>query len=167
MDGTLVSSDTANNLAYQEAIFHYYPNSSPLTVKRITAETIKINYPKQSNQIITYKQKVFPNFLSQITVNTDLTNFIHIVHSHIPVYLISHSLEQRARQILTHLQLNNLFKATYFCDKSQAKYPFMIRKLRLNPNQVVIFDDNLNELQYASQCNIPTSQLFFVTFPRI
>lgn len=92
-----------------------------------------------------------------------MLDFIRTLPPNISVYLISHSLEQRAWQILTYFQLYGLFQEAYFCEKNQKKYPYIAKKLDLNSKNIVIFDDNLNELQYAAQYGIPYSQLFHVT----
>lgn len=166
-DNTLVFTNEANNLAYRRSIEdiaqmkmsdkQYQLVVSSMPDQRITATglyeiiseilNISLDVPK----IATYKNKIYPAFISYIQKNDVLIRALENIKSNheITIILVTNANPRRVIPILDFFDLEGPFERIFYTNNSLDKYSLVISQLNLNPDNLIIIDDDQNQLNSA------------------
>ena len=166
MDGTLVDTDYANFLAYQQAIseivesdlnIEYDPNF------RLNRSSLKIVVPFLSETeyrgIIEKKEELYNNYLHEIQVCKEKVSVIFEYAKYNKIVLVTNSSSNRAMTILNYFGLTEYFDEI-FCQESMNennkinKFQNAIEKLDITPNIVIAFENEESEILFALKAGI-------------
>jgi beta-phosphoglucomutase len=174
LDGTLVETDEANNLAYRLAIkeimgLHF--NSGLNSIFRITREKLSCLLPQASkeelNKIISYKEKCFSNFLNCTRVNTELHDVLKRYMDQNRLILITRSKRERAFRVLKHHGLLDYFQSTICqCQDSslewKSKIPELLKNECHNLQDLFLFENEEAERLDALKNGLKSNQVIIV-----
>ena len=166
MDGTLVDTDYANFLAYQQPIseivesdlnIEYDPNF------RLNRSSLKNVLPFLSETeyrgIIEKKEELYNNYLHEIQVCKEKVRVIFEYAKYNKIVLVTNSSSNRAMTILNYFGLTEYFDEI-FCQESMNennkinKFQNAIEKLDITPNIVVAFENEESEILFALKAGI-------------
>ena len=166
MDGTLVDTDYANFLAYQQAIseivesdlnIEYDPNF------RLNRSSLKNVLPFLSETeycgIIEKKEELYNNYLHEIQVCKEKVSVIFEYAKYNKIVLVTNSSSNRAMTILNYFGLTEYFDEI-FCQESMNennkinKFQNAIEKLDITPNIVIAFENEESEILFALKAGI-------------
>lgn len=166
MDGTIVDTDFANFLAYQQAIsetvkydlnVEYDPNS------RFNRNSLKNISPLLSEfeylEIIERKEEIYHNYLNEIQVYNDELNVAIEYAKSNRVILVTNSCRSRAMSILNYLGIYKYFDEV-FCQESISqiggtnKFKNAISKMGISPRCVIAFENEESEVLLAIEAGI-------------
>jgi beta-phosphoglucomutase len=171
LDGTLIDTNLANYYSYQVSIKRilddnlsrpYDPND------RFTRDTLRKLYPSLSdvtfNKIIKEKNKRYEDFLPA-------TRMMPLIVEILKKYSLSHSTvlatncrEGRAIATLKFHGLLNHFRQKYFYEQigteGMNKFVFVISTLRIQPENIIVFEDDLDEIKLAFTAGISKQKIF-------
>ncbi|CAM2879336.1 HAD hydrolase-like protein [Glaesserella parasuis] len=176
-DNTLVFTNEANNLAYRRSIEdiaqmkmsdkQYQLVVSSMPDQRITAaglyEIISeiLNTILDVPKIATYKNKIYPAFISYIQKNDVLIRALENIKSNpeITIILVTNANPRRVIPILDFFDLENLFERIFYTNNSLDKYSLVISQLNLDPDNLIIIDDDQNQLDSAKLSSVSDIRL--------
>ncbi|QKJ69182.1 HAD hydrolase-like protein [Glaesserella parasuis] len=176
-DNTLVFTNEANNLAYRRSIEdiaqmkmsdkQYQLVVSSMPDQRITAaglyEIISeiLNTILDVPKIATYKNKIYPAFISYIQKNDVLIRALENIKSNpeITIILVTNANPRRVIPILDFFDLENLFERIFYTNNSLDKYSLVISQLNLDPDNLIIIDDDQNQLDSAKLAGVSDIRL--------
>lgn len=165
LDGTLVETDYANFLAYKSSIeavtrgkytITYNPN------ERFTRATLINVFPCFGNdeieEIITIKEREYRHYLCATELNKKIFEILQICHMTNDCILVTNCNKERALMILSYYNLVDYFTRTIFHNphSSANKYTEAIAKLKTEPESVIIYEDNEQEIRNAKEIGITT-----------
>jgi beta-phosphoglucomutase-like phosphatase (HAD superfamily) len=174
LDGTLVETDKANNLAYLMAIkeimglhFNFGVNS----IFRITREKLSYLLPQASkeelNKIISLKEKYFSKFLNCTRLNVELYEVLKRFKDQNRLILITRSKRERALRVLKYHGLLDYFKSAIcqFQDPSlewKSKIPELLKNEDFNLQDLFLFENEEAERLDAIKSGLKTNQVLIV-----
>lgn len=176
-DNTLVFTNEANNLAYRRSIEdiaqmkmsnkQYQLVVSSMPDQRITAtglyEIISeiLNTSLDVPKIATYKNKIYPAFISYIQKNDVLIRALENIKSNpeITIILVTNANPRRVIPILDFFGLESLFERIFYTNNSLDKYSLVISQLNLEPDNLIIIDDDQNQLDSAKLSGVSDIRL--------
>lgn len=172
LDGTLVETDKANNLAYLMAIKEITGlNFGVNDIFRITREKLSCLLPQASNEelfkIISLKEKYFSKFLKYTHVNVELYEVLKRFKDRNRLILITRSKSERALRVLKHHGLLNYFQST-ICQSQdssmewKSKIPELLKNENYNLQDLFLFENEEAERLDALQNGLKTNQVIIV-----
>lgn len=177
LDDTLVFTSKANALAYQKALKKIAGLTLPNQVNlhfttnpqiRVTREYIKMHYPFLSNKeraaITFWKEVYYREYLKETEVNHVLLRFLKEVAKDSHIFLVTQAKEGRMQQVLAYYGLHSLFCEVFSnaSTSSPNKYENALSQWGINPNQVILFEDDPQEFIYGKEAGIPGEQIKLV-----
>lgn len=177
LDDTLVFTSKANALAYQKALKKIAGLTLPKKVNprfvtnpqiRVTREYIKRHYPFLSNKkrtaISFWKEVYYQEYLKETEVNHVLLRFLKEVTKENHVFLVTQAKKGRMQQVLAYHGLHSLFCEVFSNANisSPNKYKNALSQWGINPNQVILFEDDPQEFIYGKEAGIPAEQIKLV-----
>ena len=166
MDGTLVDTNAANNAAYVRA-YHTvtglnYDNVSNI---RITRHTIK-NIPNIScaeyDAIVIEKERIYPKYLDLIKPIDHIIKLVQQYAGHNTMYIITSSQRKRAIETLEYLGLLYCFNDV-ICSNSDNKYKEAFSTLSIDPKDVIVFENDINEIEKCIEVGILSKNIIQVS----
>ena len=169
MDGTLVETDYANFLAYQQAINMVTNQDIALSFNpksRFAQHTIgqlNLNLSDFQHQRISQLKKcLYPKYLSKTFVNSDVvTQFINLSVSK-TVIVVTNAHSQRARQTMSHHGLDK-FVNHMLCaddrDEMKNKYQHAIDTFGASPSLITVFENEDKEILNALRAGISSQNI--------
>lgn len=166
MDGTLVDTDYANFLAYQQAIssvikldinLEYNPNF------RLNRNNLNAVIPYLSEleykRIIQEKEGFYCDFLYETKLCQEVVDIIHKYSKSNKIILITNSRKDRAMAILNYFRLtehlDEIFCRESMCENNQVnKFQNAISKLGISPDCIVAFENEESEVLLAIKAGI-------------
>jgi beta-phosphoglucomutase-like phosphatase (HAD superfamily) len=174
LDGTLVHTDLANNLAYAKAVEAVTRGSRTLSWKlgqRITRSNLRQVLPgltePEYQRIVSLKKAYERDFLGYTVPNAPLISLLRNVIPGVSIVLATHCSKRRAMLTLDYHGLTELF-ARIICvpvspdDTTADKYRRVLADLSLDPQAVVVFEDDQTQIQGAAAAGVPTNQIFSI-----
>ncbi len=170
LDGTLVDSDYANFLAYENAVIHVLSKHIGLDFSqsiRITRESLKELIPnitdKQLKDITSHKERVYHKYLSKTKVNSQLIQIIERFQGK-EVVLATNSRRCRAELLLNHHGLIGKFSRKIFRgDKDQSdKYARLMAEIPKERTPILVFENDGDAIALAIACGIGIDQIIDV-----
>lgn len=170
LDGTLIDTDEANFLSYQEAIKKVknidlkslYKNN-----ERFTREKLNLIVPnlavEEFEKIIEIKTNLFYKYLQNTKLNTSILEIIKKISKTNKIILATNGHKIKANLLLKHYGLFDLFDKKYYKENythsENNKYKYILDDLNATPNSVVIFEDNQYEIKKAILLNVPSKNI--------
>lgn len=154
LDGTLIDTDHANNLAYLEACKFYAPNLKIPPVKRITKKIIQgcCSDKELVNLISQMKIDCYSEFVNETYLNIDLYNLLLNFQQRYSLYLVTKASKHRALTLLKHHNCLAIFDDLFYCKEN--KYLESLETLNIKANKVLIFENEAIEIQQAIDSGI-------------
>ena len=172
LDGTLVETDEANNLAYLMAINEIMGlNFGVNSIFRITREKLSCLLPQASkeelNKIILHKEKYFSKFLNYTRVNVELFEVLKRFKAQNRLILITRSKRERALVVLKHHGLLDYFQSTICqCQDSslewKSKIPELLENEYHNLQDLFLFENEEAERLDALKNGLKSNQVIIV-----
>ena len=164
MDGTLIHTDNANNIAYKLAIrdvLGEVPDDLFNNVYRIrqvdVKNAIKNISEEQFNQIVTYKKEYYIKNISATYLIDNVVDLLKLHNRTHKCILVSDACRDRVMQTLEYFNLKNKFYAIITkedCSDDEDKFASAIRKFKLNPDEIWVFEDEQENIDKALELNI-------------
>lgn len=154
MDGTLVNTDIANRLAYQQAAKNVCNRSLFDIVGRMTRDSLKYSHLSQEDEIriIEEKKNIYSNYLDKTLLLPSASVLRFLQEQGCTIILATQSNKERAIQTLRYHHLEDYFTALYFKDDLGSctnKFAYVIAQRHLNPENVIVVEDNDVEIENA------------------
>ncbi len=174
LDGTLVSTNYANYLAYKKAFEQVLDSDFSLIFdcdRRVTREVVKKTIPDinkdQYRRIVKLKEELFVDYLYETELNNPVMSVLD-KHSNLTKsvsVLVTNSRQERAETILKHYGIFDRFTFKFYRQenldqKDISKFEYALSKLELSPTSVVVIENEELEVKAAIQAGIPSQNIF-------
>lgn len=166
MDGTLVDTDYANFLAYQQAILSIIKYDVCLNYNsnfRLTRNSLKLAVlsllETECQKIIQEKEGIYHQFLSVNILYQEHVNIAVEYSKSNKIILVTNSYRVRAMEILNYFNLTKYFDEI-FCRESMVennkfnKFENAILKLGVSPKKIIVFENEESEILLAIKAGI-------------
>lgn len=168
LDGTLVHTDEANFLAYQQAVKQVMPNMSieQQSNLRFDSDELYRQLPDLSTfeymRIIACKRKLDNEFISHTHLNSDLVTKLKKLSQISQTYLVTNAHEARAQLTLKKHNLTHLFDGMFFkedrgCDAN--KYQHALSNIAVAKENVIVFENESIQVRHAHAAGIPIQNI--------
>lgn len=164
MDGTLIHTDNANNIAYKLAIrdvLGEIPDDLFNNIYRIrqvdVRNAIKNISEEQFNQIVTYKNEYYKKNLSATYLIDNVVDLLKLHHKTHKCILVSDACCDRVMQTLEYFNLKNKFYGIITkedCIDNKNKFTSAISKFKLDPDELWVFEDEQENIDKALKLNV-------------
>lgn len=160
LDGTLIESDVANNLAYQKAYqMKYGSNASLLMQGRITRERLQkellLSF-EDLKEIVIFKQQVLYSYI-HCTKATKIFDYAKSLIGKYPMYLATNARADRVFLLSNHYRMAEMFEGI-ICKEdipsNKSKFEAAIEKFGLNPNRIIVFENSQKEIENALRIGV-------------
>lgn len=170
LDNTLVKTDQANNLAYQEAIKQTTGKTIEPNSKRITRKDLNTYFPnlnnEQLNEIIQLKENLYCQYICHTILNAELYKILNLLYkTGKETILLTESRKNRAEQTCCHHKISALFCQKYYREDydDMVKYEYLNSLYNL-PHNIILFENEQTEIQLAKQYKIQENQILTIKF---
>ena len=163
LDGTLVDTDRANSMAYQQAVY----NETGLTIqtsnKRLTREVVQ-SYLKADesfmHKIIKHKEKCFADYLSSTLPLLGLFLLRNLQNTN--NILLTFSRKGRADIVLDYYGASSFFSNKYYREDylGRSKFDFLINELHNAPDTIILFENDRDMIKEAERYGIPQINIY-------
>jgi len=168
LDGTLIETDTANFLAYKAAILEV----ADIKIEDIYKERINrtllrkiLNTTDDSiSKIVLHKEKKYSEYLPYTRlINKNFNQLVRHSNTN-KIYLVTNCRKSRALQLLEYHQITSYFTDFIFREETTShsyinKYDLAIQKLNVNKSYVMIFENEIGEINKALEIGIDRKQI--------
>jgi beta-phosphoglucomutase-like phosphatase (HAD superfamily) len=162
MDGTLIESDVANNLAYQKAYQMKYGSSACLMMSgRITRERLQRELTiseNDMNEIIAFKQQVLYSYI-HCTKATKIYDFAKSLLGKFPLYLATSAHADRVSLLLNYYHMADMFEGIVCGEEvtsGRSKFDVVMEKYNLDPSRMIVFENSQKEIDEAMRKGVQT-----------
>ena len=166
LDGTLVETDNANFLAYQEAIEKVIGVRIEPKEGRFTKENICEECPQISNNelsaVVKCKNDVFQKYLGETIPNVDIIEMVEQMSLKCQVILCSNSNSRRGNEVLAYHNLDRLFDEKYYNILPLNKYAKVLSLYNLASKDVLVLENDEADISDALKVGILKEQIFDV-----
>lgn len=171
LDGTLVDTDKANLLSYKDAIQQIMKidiNLSLYSNQRFTRKILKNIVPRLSNmkynEIIGLKNNLFDKYLNETKLNSSTFEILQKYSGINTIVLSTNSHKERAIKVLKFHNIFDKFNYRFYKDdiksiKEMSKFEYVIKKIKILPNYMVIFENEELEIDTAIFLGIPSENI--------
>jgi len=170
LDGTIIDTDKANFLSYQEAVKKVKNMELKSLYKgneRFTREKLNLIIPnltiKEYEKIIKIKTDAFDKYLKNTKSNNAILEIIKQFSQTNKIILATNSHAIKANLLLKYYNLFNIFDKKYYQESylksKDNKYQYILNDLNVTPSNVIIFEDNHNEIDKAINLGIPSENI--------
>ncbi|WP_028946583.1 HAD hydrolase-like protein [Synechocystis sp. PCC 6714] len=171
MDGTLIDTDYANYLAYSRALIEVTQKKYDIEfdhLKRLNRESLQKCIPSltehQLENIVALKAKYFRDYLPKTRLNNDLANFIRRCNPMIQSILVTNSRQSRAIETLQYHNILDYFVRLIYQEDVlesglQCKYAYALTLMKVDPNAVLVFENEILEIKKAVLAGIPKNNI--------
>ncbi|MDE5592158.1 MAG: HAD hydrolase-like protein [Helicobacter sp.] len=151
LDGVLMQTDMANNLAYCYAIKNVMKSSLFSSPQRITLKDLE-----KTSQFSVIKLKAiknlkdfsYPKYLEYTFVNKNLFEIIIQCSSKKQIILLTNASENRVKLLLKYHCIDKYF-SHIFCNTQGNKFLDCIESLQLNIEDLLVFENEVSQIQLA------------------
>ena len=176
LDGTIVNTDRANFLAYQEAVKEIKKmdlSSLYLKNERFTRNKLKEILPMLNTQewdeIIKMKNTIYGNYLQETSIDTLALNIINNFTKTNKIILATNSHKERADLVLKCHHLDDIFDFKFYkndYNEGNNKFKYILDYLKIDPKLTIVFENENFEMQQAELAEIPDKNIFNLQFKR-
>ena len=174
LDGTLVDTDYANFLSYKKAIDQVIINNTELVFNsndrftRTTLERLFKNVSKaEIDKIVKLKEEFYSIYLDKTNIIEFTKKVLEEFYKSNVTVLVTNCREARAKQILNHHNLSKFFYFYSYREESAIgehinKFENALSKLNINPEDVLVFENEDFEIQEAIKSGIPITSIIAI-----
>ncbi len=171
MDGTLIDTNLANFLSYKKAINSVTKSDNDLIFnpeKRFNRGNLKIAIPNlteaEYERIIQEKEKYYDDFLHETKIIEEVANILFKYSKSHKTVLVTNCRQERAMKTLNYFGLTDNFSDIFYRqfadnEKKINKFQNAISKLGVPPNSVVVFENEISEINDAKIAGIPNDNI--------
>lgn len=174
MDGTLIDSDYANFLAYEEAIQQVLGQVLELdsfytSDQRFTRECLERTIPGLTSQhivkVVQLKNTIYTKYISATKLNKLAWRILKKYSKTNDTVLVTNCREERAKKMLEYHGVFDNFGHKFFrndsCgDKKNKKYRHALTTLNMDPSLVFAFENDANEIEAAISAGISAHNIY-------
>lgn len=159
LDGTLIETDLANNMAYKEALevcacardFIVDVNGPRITradIKKIFGEN------ERAENIIRTKESIFYKYLRHTSLITSTMTLLHrYIDANKKLIMVTNCKSKRATELLAHYHIDSLFYAKFYNDCGN-KYTKVLSKYSIPPQSVMLIENEEAQIRNAVMAGI-------------
>ncbi|MBL7973917.1 MAG: HAD family hydrolase [Candidatus Kapabacteria bacterium] len=174
MDGTLVDTNLANFLSYKKAIVSVTKSDHNLSYnpdKRFNRSNLIKAVPNldkfEYERIIQEKEKYYDDFLHETKLKTEVADILFKYSKSHKTVLVTNCRQERAMTVLKHFGLTDKFSDIFyrqFADNEEKinKFQNAILKLGVPPNLIILFENEISEINDAKIAGIPSNNILIV-----
>lgn len=174
MDGTLVDTNLANFLSYKKAIVSVTKSDHNLSYnpdKRFNRSNLIKAVPNldkfEYERIIQEKEKYYDDFLHETKLKTEVADILFKYSKSHKTVLVTNCRQERAMTVLKHFGLTDKFSDIFyrqFADNEEKinKFQNAILKLGVPPNSIILFENEISEINDAKIAGIPSNNILIV-----
>jgi beta-phosphoglucomutase len=174
MDGTLVDTNLANFLSYKKAISSVTKSECNLiynSEKRFNRSNLKNAVPNlnedQYDRIIKEKETYYSDFLPETILNEMIAEILFKYSKTNQTVLVTNCRKDRAINTLNHFKLIDKFHYIFYRqftnnEEKVNKFQNAISKLGVQPNFVIVFENEISEINDAKIAGIPSNNIIIV-----
>jgi beta-phosphoglucomutase len=172
MDGTLIETDFANFLAYNQAIEILLRRKNAITYnpayrfdKNRLKEHVRGLSDFQYRRIIQIKNELNIEFLHATYVNERLVNQLITLSQKKVVYLVTNAYAKRAEMTLSFHGLERYFSGMICKDDRPTKankYLHAVEHLRASPKKIMVFENEKKEIINAAKAGINPTNIYHI-----
>jgi beta-phosphoglucomutase-like phosphatase (HAD superfamily) len=172
LDGTLVNTDMVNFNAYKEAILQIMGLDLELLHNKDERFTREKLYSiigdlsdLQYKNIIEMKNCVYQKYLPKSKVNGCVLGVIERFANTNKIILATSSHKDRARTVLRYHDLINIFDHMFYKEdyNKNNKFLHIMNYLNVNPDIIIVFENDNDEIKKAISSGIPDKNIIKVT----
>lgn len=167
LDGTLIETDLANNMAYKEALdvcacardFIVDVNGPRITradIRKIFGENEK------AENIIRTKESIFYKYLHYTSL---ITNTITLLHQYIDankkLIIVTNCKRERATELLRYYHIDSMFYAQFYNDCGN-KYSKVLTAYNISPQSVILIENDEFQIMNAVVAGVSTKNIIKV-----
>lgn len=163
LDGTLVDTDKANSMAYQQAVYDETGLTLKTSNKRLTREYVQ-SYLKVNEsimqKIIKQKEEHFIDYLNCTIPLPSLYLLKNLQNTH--NILLTLSRKQRANLVLDYYSASKYFRNKYYREDfyGKSKFDFLINELHNAPDTIILFENDKDMIKEAVLYGIPQINIY-------
>lgn len=158
LDGTLVNTDKANSMAYQQSVYDVTGITIDIDNCRITRDSLKTMINVRDNilqEIIVKKEKLFAKYLVYAQPLPVLFMLQHLKYTH--NILLTYARRERAKSVLEYYGVTSLFENFYCRDSysGKSKFDYLVNELHYSSDKIILFENDQEAIADALHFGIP------------
>lgn len=159
MDETLIFTNTANFLSYEEAIFTitgfrlHTPHYDQRFNHKLLKDYLENLTNSQYKSIINLKRKIYHKYLSFTMINEKVYRLFLKFHLANKTILATNANKKRTMELLKFHKISDLFTHV-FCNSNGNKYLNLILIFNLNPKLLIAFENDEKEIKMAIEAGL-------------
>lgn len=167
LDGTLIETDLANNMAYKEALKMCACEQDffvDVNGPRITRAVIKMIYGEneRAENIIRTKESIFYKYLCHTSLITSTMALLHrYIDANMKLIMVTNCKSKRASELLAHYHIDSLFYAKFYNDCGN-KYIKVLSKYSIPPQSVMLIENEDSQIRNAIMAGISIKNIIKV-----
>lgn len=163
LDGTLVNTDKANSMAYQQSVYDVTGITINTDSCRITRDSLKTKINVSNNilqEIIIKKEKLFNEYLILTQPLPALFILQHLKNTH--NVLLTYARRERAKSVLEYYGATSLFNNFYYRDSylGKSKFDYLVNEQHYSSNKIIVFENDQKAIADAIQFGIPQRNIY-------
>lgn len=163
LDGTLVDTDKANSLAYQQSVYDVTGITINIEGHRITRDLLqtKINVSSAIlKEIIARKEKLFSEYLVHTNPMPALFVLQHLKSTH--NILLTLARQKRAELVLGYYGVLSLFDGFYYRDSysGKSKFDYLVNEQHYSADKIILFENDSKAITDAIHFGIPRRNIY-------
>lgn len=168
LDGTLIDTDYANFISYQESIYEITNiHINDLKNERFTREILRKYIPRltliEINKIIDLKNNLFSKNLHLTNLNISLVNLIKKYAKKNKIVLATNSHKERAQSLLEYFNIIDLFDFIFFKEDfeeiNESKVQYVLNYFGISPKKLIIFENEEFIINDALSLGVPENNI--------
>ncbi len=163
LDETLVNTDHANSIAYQQAVYEI--TGMPINAGgcRLTRKNVQDRLNASDSvmhKIIVRKEELFPAYLKYTAPMPALFILKHLKNT--CCILLTLARRERARIVLDYYGVSQLFDRLYFWEDyaGTPKFEYLICKKYYAPEKIILFENEQDQIDEAVYNGIPIQNIY-------
>ncbi|MAN29412.1 MULTISPECIES: HAD family hydrolase [Mesonia] len=174
MDGTLIDTDFSNFLSYEKAIQSVIKTNEKLTYspkRRLNRLNLRSKFPNISDcdyrKIVILKEEFYKENLHHTKLNKEVEEILLQYYKTNKCVLVTNCRKERAMLTLNYHNLTkkfcNLFFGNYSDNNKRInKYENAISIMGLSPHNIIVFENESQEIEYANKAGIVMSNILSI-----
>lgn len=163
LDGTLVDTDKANSMAYQQSVYDITKIIVNMDDGRLTRDLVQSQIKVSDDimqEIISRKEKLFSEYLIHTTPMPALFILQHLKNTH--NILLTQARRKRAEMVLDYYGVTSFFDNLYCRDSysGKSKFDYLVNERRCCPCKIILFENEQKTIAEAIQFGIPQRNIY-------
>lgn len=167
LDGTLIETDLANNMAYKEALDMCACQEEfciDVNGPRITRADIKKIYGEneRAENIIRTKESIFYKYLHLTSLITSTMTLLRQYRTNNKkLIVVTNCKSKRAMELLEYYHIDSLFYAQFY-NECGNKYKQVLTEYKISPQSVILIENEDTQIMNAVVAGVSTKNIIKV-----